>query len=105
MPTSKDSDGELWGSGSYQCHQVPGVLATEVSAAAEHDQRHEEDGVGHVIRPGVTAHKHLGVIHEGEDGHKGGGHHQLHSQDHEHLRGYSKEVVHHFIIAHCVSKD
>lgn len=71
----------------HQSHQVPGVFAAEVSAAAECDQGHEEDGVGHVVRPRVVAHKRLGVLHEGEDGDEGEGDQQLHGQDHEHLGG------------------
>lgn len=62
---------------SYQCHQIPGVFASEFSAAAEHDERHEEDRVGDVVRPAVLSYKLLDVICKGEDGNEGECHHQL----------------------------
>lgn len=71
--------------GTHQCHQVPGVLAAEVSTAAEHDESHDENGVGHVVRPRVLANKQLGLVDEGEDGDEGEGDHQLHREDHEDL--------------------
>ena len=61
------------------------MFAAELSTAAQRDQGHEEHGVGHVVRPGVAAHKQLGFWMEGEDRHKGEGNQQLHRQDHEHL--------------------
>lgn len=62
------------------------MFAAEVSAAAQHNQRDEEDGVGHVVCPRVFADKYLGVFMEGEDGHEGEGDQELHCEDHEDLR-------------------
>lgn len=73
--------------GLYQCYQVPGVFAPELSTAAEGDERHKEDGVGHVVRPGVTPHKQFGIVHKGKDGHEGEGDHKLNGQHQEHLGG------------------
>lgn len=47
---------EFWKS-SHQSNQIPGVLAAEVTTAAEDNQRHEEDCVGHVVRPRILTHK------------------------------------------------
>lgn len=55
---------------SHQCHQVPGVLAAEVSTAAEDDESDEEDCIGDVVRPGVDPDKLLGILAKGEDGHE-----------------------------------
>lgn len=46
----------VWKS-SHQSNQIPGVLAAEVTTAAEDNQRHEEDCVGHVVRPRILTHK------------------------------------------------
>lgn len=77
---------------SYQCNQVPGVLAAEVSTTAEDDQSHKEDCIGHVIRPWITSHKVLGVIDEGEDGNKGESDQKLHCENHEDLVGKRNEA-------------
>lgn len=63
------------------------MLAAEVSAAAEDDQRHEEDGVGHVVRPRIMLYKFLGIVDEGEDGDEGERDQELHCENHEDLVG------------------
>lgn len=70
---------------SYKCDQVPGVLAAEVSTAAEDDQRHEEDCIGHIVCPWIFSHKVLGLIDEGEDSNEGESDHQLHCENQEDL--------------------
>lgn len=70
----------------YQRHQVPWVLATKLSTAAENDERHKEDGVGHIVRPPISPYKHFDVSWKGENGNKREGDQQLHSQDQKHLR-------------------
>lgn len=70
---------------SHQCNQVPGVFATEVPAAAEDDESHEEDCIGDVVRPGVNSDKLLGVFAKGEDGHERECDQELHSQHQEDL--------------------
>lgn len=70
---------------SHQCHQVPGVLAAEVSAAAEDDQSDEEDCIGDVVRPRIDSDKLLGIFAKGEDGHERESDQQLHSQHQEDL--------------------
>lgn len=72
---------------SYQCNQVPGVLAAKVSTAAEDDQSHEEDCIGHIVCPRITSHKVLGIIDKGEDGDEGESDQQLHCENHEDLEG------------------
>ncbi len=72
---------------SYQCHQVPGVFAAEVSTAAEDDERHEEDCIGHIICPWITSHKVLGIFDKGEDSNKGQRDRQLRCKNHEDLVG------------------
>lgn len=61
------------------------MLAAEVSAAAEDDERDEEDGIGDIVRPGVNPDKLLGVLAKGEDGHEWEGHQELHGQHQEDL--------------------
>lgn len=70
---------------SYQRNQVPGVLTTEISAAAEDDQSDEKDCIGNVVRPRVHSDKLLGILAKGEDGHEGEGDQELHSQHQEDL--------------------
>lgn len=70
---------------SHQCHQVPGVLAAEVSTAAEDDQSDEEDCIGDVVRPRIHSDKLLGIFAKGEDGHERESDQQLHSQHQEDL--------------------
>lgn len=72
-------------SSSHQCNQVPGVFATEVPAAAEDDESHEEDCIGDVVRPGVNSDKLLGIFAKGEDGHERECDQELHSQHQEDL--------------------
>lgn len=71
---------------SHQCHQVPGVLAAEVSTAAEDDESDEEDCIGDVVRPGVNSDKLLGVLAKGEDGHEWERDQELHGQHQEDLK-------------------
>lgn len=78
---------------SYQCNQIPGVLAAEVSTAAEDDQRHKEDCIGHIVCPWITSHKILGIINKGEDGDKGESDQQLHCENHEDLAGQKKTIL------------
>lgn len=78
---------------SYQCNQIPGVLAAEVSTAAEDDQRHKEDCIGHIVCPWITSHKILGIINKGEDGNKGESDEQLHCENHEDLVGQKKTIL------------
>ena len=61
------------------------MLAAEVSAAAEHDERHDENGVRRIVRPGVVANKQLSFVDEGKYGHKGECDRQLHCEDHKDL--------------------
>lgn len=70
---------------SYQSNQIPGVFTAEVSAAAEDDQRHKEDCIGHVVRPRIATHKCLGIIDKGEDRNEGESDQQLYSENHEDL--------------------
>lgn len=61
------------------------MFAPEVSAAADGDERDEEDDVGHVVGPTVLPHKRLNVVLEGEESDDGEGDDQLHREDQEHL--------------------
>lgn len=45
----------------YQCHQVPWVLAAKLSTAAENDERHKEDSVGHIVCPPISPYKHFDI--------------------------------------------
>ncbi len=75
---------------SYQCNQVPGVFAAEVSTAAEDDQSHKEDCIWHIVCPRITSHKLLGIIDKGEDGNEGESDQQLHCENHEDLERSEK---------------
>lgn len=91
----------LLGVGSYQCNQIPGVLAAEVSTTAEDDQRYKEDCIGHIVCPWITSHKVLGIINEGEDGNKGESDQQLHRENHEHLAGQKQTILAKFVLVWC----
>lgn len=75
----------IWAS-SYQSNQIPRVFTAEVSAAAQDNQRHKEDCVGHVVRPWITAYKVLGISNKSEDSNKGGSDEQLHGENWENLK-------------------
>lgn len=67
------------------------MLAAEIPAAADGDQRHEEDCVGHIIRPPVALHKQLGIIDKREDGNKSAGDQELHCENRKDLMGGKKK--------------
>lgn len=69
------------------------MLAAEVSTAAEDDQSHKEDCIGHIVCPWITSHKILGIIDKGEDSNKGESDQQLHCENHEHLVGKQNEAI------------
>lgn len=70
---------------SYQCNQVPGVLAAEVSTAAEDYQRDEEDCIGDIVCPWISSNKVLGIIDKSEDSDEGESDQKLHCENHEDL--------------------
>lgn len=73
-------------SGVYQRHQVPRVLAAELSTAADGDERDQEDDVRDVIGPAVRSHEQFHILLEGEESDHGEGHQELDGQDQEDLR-------------------
>lgn len=77
------------------------MLAAEISTAAEDDQRHEEDCVGHVVCPRITSHKVLGLVDKSEDGYEGESDHQLHCEYREDLvRKRRTEDISRFRLTH-----
>lgn len=78
---------------SYQSNQVPGVLTTEISTAAEDDQSDKEDSIGHIICPWIHPNKVLGIFDKGEDGNKGESDQKLHCENHEDLMGKRNSAI------------
>lgn len=62
------------------------MFTTELSTAAEGNQRHKENCIGYIVRPWITSHKELGIIHKGEDGNKGESDQQLYCE-------YQKDLI------------
>lgn len=70
---------------SYQSNKVPGVLAAEVSAAAEDNQSDEEERNGNNVHPWISLNKDLCFFAKGEEGHNGESEQELHCENHEDL--------------------
>lgn len=69
------------------------MFAAEFSAAADGNERNEEDDVGHVVSPAVLPHKCLGVVLEGEESDDGEGHDELHGENEEDLGTNTHRVL------------
>lgn len=78
-------EGQLHCTSTHQSHQVPGVFAAEVTAAAEDDEGDKEDGVGDVVGPDIALDKAPHALGEGEGGHKGEGDAELQGEYQEDL--------------------
>lgn len=74
---------------AHQCHDVPGVTATEGLAEAEGDGDHDEDDEGADVHPDVVLHGLFDNAGEGEHTHYTEGEEQLDGQDAEHLKKHN----------------
>lgn len=61
------------------------MFAAELPAAADGDERNEEDEVGDVVGPAVLNHERLDVLLEGEESDDGEGDDELHGENQEDL--------------------
>lgn len=62
------------------------MFAAEFPAAADGNERDEENGVRDVIRPHIVLHKGFNVMLEGEESHKGEGDDELSRQHKKNLK-------------------